>query len=257
MGREEQIEEREVLDSIFPDEIQGMYSKERLSVPIVCLHLVIGIPSDITADTSDTSFRISVLLDVTNDGDDQSPAPTILLSVTFTDNYPDEAPTLDVLTAPGQPSYAYLDLNEDKEQLLESLNQTIEENLGMQMIFTLQSALKENAEALIAERQAGARLEEEKRILALEAEENKKFHGTPVNAETFVKWRDEFVKEMALKRLEEEQAEDAAELKRNRGKEKVVGLTGKQLWERGMAGKFVEEEEEGAVPTAELQKVKV
>jgi len=25
MGREEQIEEREVLDSIFPDEIQGMW----------------------------------------------------------------------------------------------------------------------------------------------------------------------------------------------------------------------------------------
>jgi len=31
MGREEQIEEREVLDSIFPEEIQGMWLRKQLS----------------------------------------------------------------------------------------------------------------------------------------------------------------------------------------------------------------------------------
>jgi hypothetical protein len=32
MGREEQVEEREVLDSIFPDEITGIYSNIKLLV---------------------------------------------------------------------------------------------------------------------------------------------------------------------------------------------------------------------------------
>jgi hypothetical protein len=33
MGREEQIEEREVLDSIFPDEITGMWSILQVQIP--------------------------------------------------------------------------------------------------------------------------------------------------------------------------------------------------------------------------------
>jgi len=49
MGIEEQKEEREVLDSIFPEEIQ---------------------------DVSDTEFRISIQLEVTNDEDDDSEART-------------------------------------------------------------------------------------------------------------------------------------------------------------------------------------
>lgn len=32
MGREEQVEEREVLDSIFPEEITGIYSNMNLPV---------------------------------------------------------------------------------------------------------------------------------------------------------------------------------------------------------------------------------
>ena len=47
MGRDEQVEEREVLDSIFPDEI---------------------------TDVSDTAYRISVTLDIPQeDGDESTP----------------------------------------------------------------------------------------------------------------------------------------------------------------------------------------
>ena len=35
MGREEQIEEREVLDSIFPDEITGVSSSLALYLPMI------------------------------------------------------------------------------------------------------------------------------------------------------------------------------------------------------------------------------
>jgi len=100
----------------------------------------------------------------------------------------------------------------------------------MAMIFTLVSTLKDNAEQLVGERQAGARREHEKKLLAAEAEENKKFHGTPVTPETFKSWREDFRKEMEEARIKEEDAEEAAEKKKNRGKDTVVPLTGRQLW---------------------------
>jgi len=110
------------------------------------------------------------------------------------------------------------------------------------MIFTLYSTLKDNAEQLVAERQATARHEHEQKLLAAEREENKKFHGTPVTPETFKTWREGFRKEMEEQRVKEDDAEEAAEKKRNRGKDAVVQLTGKQLWERGLAGKVDEDE---------------
>lgn len=61
MGRDEQKEEREVLESIFPDEITGeacTISEYRGSTHCV-------------TDISDTAYRISVALDITHqDGDD-------------------------------------------------------------------------------------------------------------------------------------------------------------------------------------------
>jgi hypothetical protein len=124
------------------------------------------------------------------------------------------------------------------------LSETIEENMGMAMIFTLVSTLKDNAEKLIAERQAGARREHEQKVEAAEREENKKFHGTPVTPETFMSWREGFKKEMEEMKIKEEEAEEAAEKKKNKGKDTVTQLTGKQLWERGLAGKIEEDEDD-------------
>lgn len=114
----------------------------------------------------------------------------------------------------------------------------------MAMIFTIVSTLKDNAEQLIVERQAANRLQEEMKLLAVEREENKKFHGTPVTPETFATWRETFREEMESQRATEEEAEEAAEKKKNKGKDAVVQLTGKQLWERGLVGKVDEEEDD-------------
>lgn len=128
----------------------------------------------------------------------------------------------------------------------------------MAMIFTLVSTLKDNAEQLIAERQAHARQAHEQKLLAAEAEENKKFHGTPVTPETFMSWRDGFKKEMEELRKREEEADEAAEKKKNRGKDAVVQLTGKQLWERGLAGKVEEEDDDDdSVPVGGVENLKV
>jgi hypothetical protein len=195
-------------------------------------------------DISETEYRVSILLDITNDDGDESEPPTILLQVKYPEEYPEEAPVLDLLPPPNAPVHPLFSVASDKQILLDGLSETIEENMGMAMVFTLVSTLKDNAEQLVAERQAGARQEHEQKLLAAEAEENKKFHGTPVTPETFTSWREGFRKEMEELKKKEEEADEAAEKKKNKGKDAVVQLTGKQLWERGLAGKTEEEEDD-------------
>jgi hypothetical protein len=196
-------------------------------------------------DISETEYRISVLLDIVNDDGDESEPPTILLQVKYPEAYPEEPPLLDLLPIPNAPVHSLFSVASDRESLLDGLKDTVEENMGMAMIFTLYSTLKENAEQLIAERQAAVRHEHEQKLLAAEREENKKFHGTPVTPETFKSWREGFRKEMEALRIKQVEEEEAADKKRNRGKDIVVQLTGKQLWERGLAGKVEEDDFEG------------
>ncbi|KAI0398607.1 RWD-domain-containing protein [Xylariaceae sp. FL0594] len=238
MGKEEQIEEREVLDSIFPDEIQ---------------------------DISETEYRVTVKLnppdDVTGNhrnGDDDGAAepPTLILHVRYPDDYPDVAPILDISAPANTPPHPLLSVSADKEQLLKGLEDAVQENLGMAMVFTLVTTLTELAEGLMAERLLAAEREREERLLAAEREENKKFHGTPVTPETFLRWREGFMREMEENRLREEE-ERLAELKKAKVKE-PPRLTGRQIWERGLAGK-VEDEEDDAAATAteQVEKLKI
>ncbi|KAK3362848.1 RWD domain-containing protein [Lasiosphaeria hispida] len=228
MGREEQVEEREVLDSIFPDEI---------------------------TDISETEYRLSITLDIPDDEEEES--PVLLLTVRYPPEYPDKAPVLELAAPPNAVPHQYLNIAEDKAQLLEGLQETIEENLGMAMVFTLVSTLKEAAEQIVIDRRAEAAREHEEVVLAAEREENKKFHGTIVNRETFLKWRDSFVKEVEDARVKEEE-ERLAEMKKARIKEPIK-LTGRQLWERGIAQGFAAEEEgdEDSVPIEEVRKLRV
>ncbi|RWA12742.1 hypothetical protein EKO27_g2371 [Xylaria grammica] len=228
MGREEQVEEREVLDSIFPEEI---------------------------TDISDTEYRIAVKLNPPDDdnGDEESEPPTIILHVRYPDAYPDEAPMLDLSPPANAPPHPRFSVSADKEQLLKGLEDTIQENLGMAMVFTLVTTLTELAEQLMTERKEAVERERQEVLLAAEREENKKFHGTPVTPETFLKWRDDFMREMEEQRQREEE-ERLAELKKAKVKE-APRLTGKQLWERGLVGKGDDEEDEP--PIEQVEKLKV
>ncbi|KAI1265058.1 RWD-domain-containing protein [Xylariaceae sp. FL1019] len=242
MGREEQVEEREVLDSIFPEEI---------------------------TDISDTEYRIAVKLNPPDDddGDDAAEPPTLVLHVRYPESYPDEAPILDISAPANAPPHPRFSVSADKEKLLKGLDETIQENMGMAMIFTIVATLTEAAEQLMAERKDAVNREREEVLLAAEREENKKFHGTPVTPETFLgaklrcyfipfsmKWRDDFMREMAELKVQEEE-ERLAELKKAKIKE-PTRLTGKQLFQRGLAGKVDEEEDETA-PYEQIEKLKV
>lgn len=221
MGKEEQQEEREVLESIFPDEITYI---------------------------SDTEFRINITLDLppdtdAPDGEEEGDAPEVILQVRYPEDYPDVPPVLDLSPPPNAPTHKYFSVAADKDDILAALEATVEENLGMAMVFTIVSALKDTAEQMIIDRRAEVAKQREEAALEAEREENKKFHGTAVTRETFLAWRDKFFKEMEENKIREEE-ERLAELKKARGPKEPPKLTGRQLWERGLAGKVVEDEDE-------------
>lgn len=194
---------------------------------------------------------MSIALDIL-DEEDREP-PVMLLQVRYPEDYPEKAPHLDLLAPPNAAPHEHFNVADDRDQLLASLEDTVQENLGMAMIFTIVTALKESAEQLVQERKDVIAQAHEEAVLAAEREENKKFHGTRVTPEVFIKWREGFLKEMEEKKQREEE-EKLAELKKAKVKEPVK-LTGKQLWERGLAGKGDEEEDD--VPTEGVEKLKV
>ncbi|KAG6041859.1 hypothetical protein E4U41_001019 [Claviceps citrina] len=228
MGREEQIEEREVLESIFPDEI---------------------------TDLSETEFQVSIKLDIPLEEED--PAPHFLLQVRYPDDYPDVAPHLDLLGAPNAPPHEHFNISHDRDALLSGVQEMMQENLGMAMIFAVVSTIKEAAEQMIQDRKDAVARAHEEMALAAEREENKKFHGTQVTPEAFLRWREGFLREMEERERKEEE-ERLAELKKARTKE-PVRLTGRQLWQRGLARNADEEADEEAdgVPTEGVEKLAV
>lgn len=222
-----------MLDSIFPDEIQ---------------------------DISDTEYRVTVNLDVNNpseEEEDEPPNPVLILNIKYPEAYPEQAPELDVTQPPNAPKHPHLNLQEDKPRLLEALQPTIEESMGMAMVFTLVSTLKDSAELLISERLQAIQALKDVEAAKAEEEENKKFEGQKVTRETFLAWREGFQQEMAeaeARRVAEIEAEE----KKKRGKVEEKKLTGRQLWEQGIASRNVEDEGEGEDGVAEgLQGLKV
>lgn len=147
-------------------------------------------------------------------------------------------------------------MQEDKLRLLEALQPTIEESMGMAMVFTLVSTLKDAAELLISERKKAVQALKEVEAALVEEEENKKFHGTAVTRETFLQWRERFRKEMEEERRREDVEREAEEKKRRVAKDEKR-LTGRQLWERGLAKGVEEEEEDGEDTVEEMRKLKI
>ena len=123
------------------------------------------------------------------------------------------------------------------------------------MVFTLVSTLKDAAETLVADRQKAVEAEKEAKLKKAEEEENAKFHGTPVNRDTFLAWREKFVAEMQDEERRK-QEEALAEDKKRKAAKEDVRLTGKQLWERGLVGK-VEDEDDGTDGLEDIDKLKI
>lgn len=241
---EEQQQEIEILQSIYPDELTIL---------------------------TPTRFQINILLDT-----DTKRRHAVLLDVTYTENYPETVPILNILEGivddegeeeedDEEESENYDDdddqtmskklLNlietikldkQDYAELLRKIRDEAEDNVGMPSVFSLTSSLKDHAESQFTDKFK----KEEKSILdareAREREEQKKFTGTKVTPESFEAWRGKFRNEMGIdKRLEERYAGV------HKGR-----LTGKQIFEQGLAsGEDLEDNTDGKeVDMTELKK---
>ncbi|GAA5953823.1 hypothetical protein JCM3765_000660 [Sporobolomyces pararoseus] len=194
---EERASELEVLESIFPDELEVL-SEDKISIRVE------------PENQSETN-------------------PYILnLVITYTPTYPDELPEMEIEAVEGE-------LSEEEETfLLDGLKTCGEESLGMAMVYTLSTQLRELIAEMFVKRKERIAAEDEERYRKEEEAIAKKREGTKVTKESFAAWSVKFEKEMEELRKKEEQER----LKALPGKEReeakrfLAKLTGRQLFER-------------------------
>jgi hypothetical protein len=100
-----------------------------------------------------------------------------------------------------------------------------EESLGMAMVFTLASHLRETLSALVARRVTHKQDEADAKHAAEEEANAARLRGTAVTAESFLKWKQGFLKELKQKKDKEEEERvkslpprEREEWKRSKGK---------------------------------------
>ncbi|KAG1664025.1 RWD domain-containing protein 1 [Nymphon striatum] len=163
--KEEQCNEIEVLQSIYPDEL--------------------------TVLETEPFYQISMRLTPEASSMEEDDLACVTLKFTYTATYPDELPVFEIEDS--------TNLDEDNlEELLILLKEQGQENIGMAMIFMLCSATLEWLNTTAEQNQMKKEQETEKQLQEEEAAAFKQFQGTRVTIETFISWRASFDSEMAL-----------------------------------------------------------
>ena len=144
------------------------------------------------------------------EGNHTEKPPSIVLSCKFPEKYPDEEPILAI--------EKWLNLPDSEvDRLKEHLDDLATKNLGTVMIYTLIAAAQEWLNDYEDNNKKEAALEHEKKK-QIEADlERKKFEGTIVTKETFIKWKTDFDAERNV-------------FKSNEVVDKVKKLTGRELF---------------------------
>ncbi|XP_065078520.1 RWD domain-containing protein 1 [Ochlerotatus camptorhynchus] len=184
--REDQCNEIEALDSIYCGELEVLQSEplHRFKLPIATTEY------DQEIETEGLSCK---------------------LVFSYTGKYPDTAPLVEI-----EDSENFRDGYE--EGLLEHIQETIQENLGIEMIFSLVSSAQEWLNCKYDELKNEAENEKLEAKRLLDEEERKKFEGTRVTVESFMVWKTNFERDTGI----------------TEKKEKFLGqtpkLTGKELF---------------------------
>ncbi|KAF9302094.1 RWD domain-containing protein 1 [Mortierella antarctica] len=162
--KEEQTNELEALQSIYPDEYE-----------------------EISTDPGE--FTILIVPDE-QDGDDTY---SMKLHVKYTETYPDTLPEFSIDMEEGELE------QEDFDAIMAKVTESAEEAIGMGMVFSMASTAKDTLTEIISfNKEKREREAEEKAQRELEAEEKRK-EGTRVTVELFTKWKTAFDAEMTEK----------------------------------------------------------
>jgi len=181
---EEQRNEMEALQAIYPDEIEIVDEKPHYS------------------------FKIKIMPQDADSFPDH--AMSVLLLFTYTPDYPDSAPVMEFEDSE----------NMDDMQLrtlMDFMNGQCEENLGMAMCFTVISAVQEELTCMMEKAVQEEKDAEERRKAEEEEAERKRFEGTRVTVESFMAWKLKFDAEMA--ELKRQKGIDDSASKKPTGKE--------------------------------------
>lgn len=232
---EEQKQEIEILQSIYPDEFEQVSQHE---------------------------FTINLRLDTESDR-----THYIKLQIRYPKDYPEVVPEIKVLPGDGDEvdeedeTDDEEDIDEDAAAIRDSkkainlietvtldeddmavlakrLEEEAEMNIGMPSAFSLASVLKDEAEQSFAIKVKVETRKLERAREAREKEEQKKFNGTKVTEKSFNEWRDRFRKEMGYDQRMEQRYKEI-----HQGK-----MTGKEIFEKGLAGdEDLDDDVDGAV----------
>lgn len=234
----EQQQELEVLESIYPDELEVISGK-----------------------WPGVSFRVDIKLEPQlEDVSTLTTEHTIRLEFQLPERYPDEAPVIGIEALEEKLGDEDEDEEEEEfddhgnkimgklqslpdrihfDQYVDELSVVLEEQiendmlLGMQMCFTLISSVKDLCETWFVDELRKLEKQHEQELQAREREEQKKFQGTKVTRESFLEWRSKFRKELGI-----DQRDEKRRLEAHHGK-----MTGRVIFERGLAGDIDDEQE--------------
>jgi len=190
-------EEFEVLESIFPEELEQI---------------------------SPTELKIRVEPDVPSSSD-----PLILsLHVTYPPSYPCEIPKLELEEIEGE----LTDI--ERETLIDGLRLAGEDALGMAMVFTLVTHLQSAMSTLVQGREEEIRRIADEKAQREAEEEATRNAGTVVTANSFAEWKEHFNAEMRKRqdKEEEERMRGMTPKERDEFRRSKTKLTGRQLFER-------------------------
>lgn len=146
------------------------------------------------------------------------------LRIKYTPTYPEEIPEMSLEILEGSLE------NNEHDKFCNDLMNMAQDSIGMAMVFTLLSSLKDSLTTFVIERQEQRRQAEEDRIRKEIEAENAKFQGTKVTIASFLEWKENFEREISEK---EKATKSLAVLKKEEMKKHK--LTGRQLFEQDEA----------------------
>ena len=167
---EEQANELEALQSIYPEELR-IHEDQK------------GLELDILWD-ADAVFQLPFVQNVSWEG------LCLTLRVRYTPNYPEELPELSFV----DPFDGLTD--SDLDRLLENCEDFAQDLVGMAMIFSLVEHIKEQLLSILSERITREKNELERELLAQEEDERLRSAGTKVTRESFADWQRKFGEEI-------------------------------------------------------------